>query len=154
MLASTENSSVAGGDSDDDFDWEEIVVPQADQPQEAPPASALVKDDVQEGPSERPHIEITIQTQRRAKKGASPKKNPRAEQLYAERLARLCSHQIHTVALLANARIRNKWINDPLLHVRLHCMPTTAFRSPLTNMTATGPTDVHHTNPPPKWICN
>jgi len=73
MLASTENSSVAGGDSDDDFDWEEIVVPQADQPQEAPPASALVKDDVQEGPSERPHIEITIQTQRRAKKGASPK---------------------------------------------------------------------------------
>lgn len=36
----------------------------------------------------------------------------------AERLLRLDSHKIHTVFLLANAWIRNKWINDQLLHVR------------------------------------
>ena len=46
------------------------------------------------------------------------RKDPRAAQLYAERLTRLTCHQIHTVGLLANARIRNKWINDRLLHVR------------------------------------
>lgn len=39
-------------------------------------------------------------------------------QLYAERLTRLTCHQIHTVCLLANARIRNKWASDRLLHVR------------------------------------
>ncbi|KAG9004889.1 hypothetical protein FRB94_001982 [Tulasnella sp. JGI-2019a] len=37
----------------------------------------------------------------------------------AERTARLESHKLHTVTLLANASVRNKWINDPLLHARL-----------------------------------
>ncbi|KAG8855729.1 hypothetical protein FRB96_006773 [Tulasnella sp. 330] len=37
----------------------------------------------------------------------------------AERTARLESHKLHTVALLSNATIRNKWLNDPLLHARL-----------------------------------
>ena len=36
---------------------------------------------------------------------------------HAERLLRIDCHKIHTVALIVNARIRNKWINDPLLHV-------------------------------------
>ena len=67
MLSSAENSSVAGADSDDDFDWEEVAVPQADQlPVVSLPAD---NDDVQEGPSNRPHIEITIQTEKRGKKG-------------------------------------------------------------------------------------
>ncbi|KZT11843.1 Rad4-domain-containing protein [Laetiporus sulphureus 93-53] len=118
MQQSTENSSVAGADSDDDFDWEEVVVPQQEQVQELPAVPDAWQDDIQEGPSEKPHIEITIQTQKRVKKG-TPKKNPQAEKLYAERLARLTCHQLHTVALLANARIRDKWINDPLLHARL-----------------------------------
>lgn len=68
MLSSAENSSVAGADSDDDFDWEEVAVPQADQ---LPVVSLSADDDdVQEGPSHRPHIEITIQTEKRGKKGA------------------------------------------------------------------------------------
>lgn len=132
-----ESSSVVGGDSDDDFDWEEVVVPQNDEQQ--PASSANTLKDVGEGPSERPNIEITIQTRR--KQNFPPKcvasqhgiasshcsvyrKNPKAERLYAERLARLTCHQIHTVCLLANARIRNKWLNDPLLHV---CMFSLQF---------------------------
>ncbi|KAF8885705.1 hypothetical protein CPB84DRAFT_1788199 [Gymnopilus junonius] len=38
---------------------------------------------------------------------------------HAERLKRIDVHKIHTVALIANARVRNSWINDPLLHARL-----------------------------------
>jgi xeroderma pigmentosum group C-complementing protein len=34
-----------------------------------------------------------------------------------ERLKRILSHKIHTVALIANARVRNTWLNDELLHV-------------------------------------
>ncbi|KAH9936108.1 uncharacterized protein B0H18DRAFT_1113556 [Fomitopsis serialis] len=113
-MSGAENSSIAGADSDDDFDWEEVAVPQSEQ---LPAVSLAADDDVQEGPSRKPHIEITIETERRGKKRT--KKDPRAAKLYVERLTRLECHQIHTVCLLANARIRNKWINDPLLHARL-----------------------------------
>ncbi|KAF9814962.1 hypothetical protein IEO21_04812 [Rhodonia placenta] len=160
MLGSAENSSVAGGDSDDDFDWEEVIVPQADQPEDhaQPLESALDRasdiQDLQEGPSERPNIEITIQTHRRGKKD-SPKcvslalvlrlatkfeggrKNPRAELIQAERLARLMCHQIHTVSLLANARIRNKWINDPLLHARLMSLTPLHLQNAFSSITRT-----------------
>ena len=33
-------------------------------------------------------------------------------------MVRLDCHKVHTVTLLMNAKVRNKWINDPLLHVR------------------------------------
>ena len=67
MLSGAENSSVAGADSDDDFDWEEVAVPQAERlPAVSLPAD---NDDVHEGPSSRPTIEITIQTEKRGKKG-------------------------------------------------------------------------------------
>ncbi|EPS96506.1 hypothetical protein FOMPIDRAFT_1053153 [Fomitopsis schrenkii] len=131
MLSSAENSSVAGADSDDDFDWEEVAVPQADQlPVVSLPAD---NDDVQEGPSHRPHIEITIHTEKRGKKGT--KKDPRAAQLYAERLTRLTCHQMHTVGLLANARIRNKWANDRLLHARLLSMTPLHLQNAFTTIT-------------------
>lgn len=45
------------------------------------------------------------------------KKNAKAVQMHAERLVRLNCHKMHTVVLLGNARVRNKWINDSLLHV-------------------------------------
>ncbi|GBE85109.1 Rad4-domain-containing protein [Sparassis crispa] len=116
----TESSSVVGGDSEseDDFDWEEVIVPEA-QAVEEPVVLQTVADDVQEGPSARPsgNIEITIQA--KTKKQGPLKKSAKGEQLYAQRLVRLDCHKIHTVCLLANARTRNKWINDPLLHARL-----------------------------------
>lgn len=115
--------SIAGDSSDDDLDWEEVHVPE-DQDQLELELSP---------PTPRQNIEITLQ--------APPKKDDvkwvlftfpflhlfdrvrnanrkkAAAGLNAQRLLRTTSHKIHTVALLANARIRNKWINDPLLHV-------------------------------------
>ena len=48
----------------------------------------------------------------------SPRKTARAAQIAAERIVRLDCHKVHTVTLLMNAKVRNHWINDPLLHVR------------------------------------
>jgi xeroderma pigmentosum group C-complementing protein len=36
---------------------------------------------------------------------------------HAERLLRIDCHKVHTVALIANAAVRNRWINDELLQV-------------------------------------
>lgn len=49
----------AGEDSDDDFDWEEVDVPQYE-----PPLDLSLEDDAEGGPSapSRPNIEITIRT--------------------------------------------------------------------------------------------
>lgn len=138
--AYTENNSQAGADSDDDFDWEEVEVPQqSDQALDL----SLEKFDVEEGPSNptRPTIEITIST--KPKKDEEAKYVPdqhvsmtyslctcrkRAARIQAERVARLNCHKMHTIALLANARVRNDWVNDELLHVRslLLCYTTRA----------------------------
>lgn len=97
-------------DSDNELDWEEVEVPQR-------------------------HLEITLK--------ARPKQDPAKSVLFptfmasadfrryfrkkgtshAERVARINCHKIHTVALLANAAVRNKWINDPLLHVGRNTVP-------------------------------
>ncbi|OCH87725.1 Rad4-domain-containing protein [Obba rivulosa] len=105
----SEKELVAEDESEDDFDWEEVEVPQASVTLD------VLENSQAAGPSQKPNIEITIQTQ---KKGTL-KKSSKGEQLYAERLTRLTSHKIHTVALLGNAAVRNKWINDALLHARL-----------------------------------
>ncbi|KAF9485754.1 Rad4-domain-containing protein [Pholiota conissans] len=78
--------------SEDEFDWEEVEVPEH-QPQ---------------------HLEITFQVNPKTK---SP--NKKKGITHAERLIRIDCHKVHTVALIANARVRNKWLNDPLLHARL-----------------------------------
>jgi hypothetical protein len=38
---------------------------------------------------------------------------------HAERLIRIDCHKTHTVCLLASACVRNRWLNDDLLHVSL-----------------------------------
>ena len=42
---------------------------------------------------------------------------------------RLDCHKVHTVTLLMNAKVRNHWINDPLLHVRLARSPRPHHRN-------------------------
>ncbi|KAF8799359.1 Rad4-domain-containing protein [Phlegmacium glaucopus] len=79
-------------DSDDDLDWEEVQVPEHQH-----------------------HLEITLQTHPKLDKTTNKKKGIP----HAERLLRIDCHKIHTVALIVNAHVRNKWINDPLLHARL-----------------------------------
>lgn len=41
---------------------------------------------------------------------------------------RIDCHKIHTVALIASARVRNRWLNDPLLHVRPPAAPAHGTR--------------------------
>ncbi|KAJ6508305.1 hypothetical protein C8R45DRAFT_439424 [Mycena sanguinolenta] len=59
-------------------------------------------------PEEEKNLEITISTSSKQDKKAN-----------SERLLRTNCHKLHTLALLTNARARNKWINDRLLHARL-----------------------------------
>ncbi|KAF5360558.1 hypothetical protein D9756_005054 [Leucocoprinus leucothites] len=79
-------------DSDDEYDWEEVET-QDVQPQT---------------------IEITLNAQPKAEEAKK-----RSGISHAERILRIDCHKIHTVALLVNARIRNRWLNDGLLHARL-----------------------------------
>ncbi|KAH8806536.1 hypothetical protein DL96DRAFT_1717820 [Flagelloscypha sp. PMI_526] len=82
-------------DSDDEFDWEEVDIPA------------------------QPSLEITI-TPSGKKKDEIKKQRPN---YYAERLTRLACHKLHTQCLLANAIIRNRWLNDELLQARLLSLP-------------------------------
>lgn len=60
-------------------------------------------------PEEEKNLEITIATR--------PAQDKKARLSRADQLLRTNSHKLHTLALLTNAWVRNKWINDPLLHV-------------------------------------
>ncbi|TFY83199.1 hypothetical protein EWM64_g818 [Hericium alpestre] len=109
MSAPPEGQALLNADSDDDeMDWEEVDVPQA----------APLQLDLEEGPSTRPNIEITLKSRKAPHGKDTPKKKP-GGMSQAERLMRIDYHKIHTVALLANGWVRNKWINDSLLHARL-----------------------------------
>ncbi|KAG1728498.1 Rad4-domain-containing protein [Suillus paluster] len=88
--------SISGDSSEEDFEWEEVDVPQ--QIHETYPELELQL----EGPAPRANIEITLHS--------GTKKDD-------SKLLR--THKVHTVCLLANARVRNKWLNDELLHARL-----------------------------------
>ena len=46
------------------------------------------------------------------------RKKPSSGIPHAERLLRIDCHKVHTIALIANAAVRNRWINDELLQVR------------------------------------
>ncbi|KAG9308862.1 hypothetical protein JVU11DRAFT_11321 [Chiua virens] len=100
--------SVAGDSSEDELDWEEVPV--LEQPDQLD-----IPLELEVAPAPQQNIEIVLQA--RPKKDDTKKKMAAA--LHARRVLRTTCHKIHTVALLANARIRNKWINDPLLHARL-----------------------------------
>ncbi|KAI0821974.1 hypothetical protein BC628DRAFT_1460116 [Trametes gibbosa] len=134
---SADNSSVVGEESEDDFDWEEVEVAAPALTLDAAQLQAETAAHLQTyygeahepeaASSEKPHIEITIQT--KGKRKGDPKKNERAVQLAAERIARLDCHKVHTVALLVNAKVRNHWLNDPLLHARLMSLTPIALQN-------------------------
>lgn len=107
------NSVITPDMSDEDIDWEEIQVdPQNIEItlQTRPEGNNKNKDKSVQSI----HIYLLVLTNAIArKKGVS----------HAERVLRIDCHKVHTVILLANARIRNKWINDELLHVRSLYIP-------------------------------
>ncbi|KAH9992061.1 hypothetical protein BJV77DRAFT_1060568 [Russula vinacea] len=106
----TRSTSNSFSDSEDELDWEEVAVPQVQH----------IELEDQAGPSTRPNIEVTLEaysTQERVKH-STQKKSPGGIS-HAERLLRIDCHKAHTVALIANASMRNRWINDELLQARL-----------------------------------
>ncbi|KAG1863930.1 hypothetical protein C8R48DRAFT_707293 [Suillus tomentosus] len=104
-----DSRSIPGDSSEEEFEWEEVDVPQ--QIHETNPELELQL----EGPAPRANIEITLHPG--TKKDDSKKAAAAAAR--AERILRTGTHKVHTVCLLANARVRNKWLNDEILHARL-----------------------------------
>jgi xeroderma pigmentosum group C-complementing protein len=122
----SDSRSISGDSSEEDFEWEEV-----DVPQQIPEANQELELQL-EGPVPRANIEITLHpgTKKDDSKlfyiylycpyaGANiPSRKVAATAARAERITRTRIHKVHTVCLLANARVRNKWLNDELLHVR------------------------------------
>ncbi|KAF9525479.1 hypothetical protein CPB83DRAFT_859313 [Crepidotus variabilis] len=93
MLLNGAEDSQLQNNSEDELDWEEVEVPEHQQ-----------------------HLEITLDVGE-SKPDANATK--RTGISHAERLVRIDCHKIHTVALIANARTRNRWLNDEILQARL-----------------------------------
>ncbi|KAF6741742.1 hypothetical protein DFP72DRAFT_941814 [Ephemerocybe angulata] len=93
-------------DSEDEGDWEEVNVPP--------------HLDVDIEPVEQ-HIEIILKPLASSAKGKkkAEDENKKKGITHEERLMRINVHKIHTVVLLANAKMRNRWINDEILQARL-----------------------------------
>ncbi|EIN13025.1 Rad4-domain-containing protein [Punctularia strigosozonata HHB-11173 SS5] len=125
MSSVADNSSIAGGESSDEGDWEPVDVAGAYDIQ--------LDDEPEAGLSTaRGHLEITIQS---AQKKGKDDENRKRVMSQAERVMRINCHKIHTVALISNASIRNKWLNDPLLHARLMSLTPLALQNSFTMIT-------------------
>ncbi|KAF8312462.1 Rad4-domain-containing protein [Clavulina sp. PMI_390] len=94
-------------DESDDMEWEEIV----------PVAEEQTKTVTLPSTSNVP-FEITIKAPPPKASDAELRKQ-KAQADALRRIIRLTSHRLHTIALLVNASIRNKWAKDELLHARL-----------------------------------
>ncbi|KAG7445688.1 Rad4-domain-containing protein [Guyanagaster necrorhizus] len=92
--ATSELEPIVYADSEDDIDWEEV--------------------EVEAQPELERHLEITLHERPKLKDKVKKKGIS-----HADRVLRINCHKIHTVSLLANAWVRNKWLNDELLHARL-----------------------------------
>lgn len=100
-------------DSDEDIDWEEVPIEAAQQDLEITLSSAPV-----EQIKSVFSLFIPFDFLYSARRGRTIS--------HAERLLRIGCHKLHTLCLLSNARVRNQWLNDELLHVRrppirIHC---------------------------------
>lgn len=105
-------STMDGEDTeDDDMEWEEVDVMQDVAP------STLQTQDVEvilEGAAEKTKSVIASETFDYSNMNYRKRRNP-TDRL--DRILRLESHKLHTITLLASFTHRNKWLNDPLLHV-------------------------------------
>lgn len=88
---------------DSEMEWEEIV------PSEQ--AISLPRPSTVDAP-----LEIVIQAPAPAP-GPSGLRKEKTQADQLARVTRLAAHRFHTLALLANASIRNRWLNDTLLQV-------------------------------------
>ncbi len=104
------NRHMSDTSSDDDMNWEEVV-----------PFQLATHSIVVQPPAESAPLQITIRAPPSSDKQAEAQaRREEAQAKSLQRLIRLQAHRFHTIALLANACIRNQWANDELLHVGLH----------------------------------
>lgn len=103
--------------SSDDDDLEEVL------PTRAPFVNPY-RDISPDASTSQAPLQITIRAPIAKEPAVEVQKKQKSEAESLERFVRLQAHRLHTIALLTNASIRNKWINDPLLHVR---HPSTTF---------------------------
>ncbi|KDQ20907.1 hypothetical protein BOTBODRAFT_124782 [Botryobasidium botryosum FD-172 SS1] len=101
-------------DSDDDMDWEDVIIPHATVPTATEGAEVSLENTAE---TARAPIQITLERQPQKKLDEEAKERARAQAL--DRLIRLESHKLHVISLLASTSIRNRWVNDELLHARL-----------------------------------
>lgn len=102
VTSSTNNAT----DDDDDEQWEEVDLPGQPTTSTQAPETGI-------------QITITDKSAEKSKEKDNKTKTRRAGPSAEERTARLASHKIHAVALIANAKHRNKLLNDELLHARM-----------------------------------
>ncbi|KAI5996749.1 hypothetical protein EDC04DRAFT_2872333 [Pisolithus marmoratus] len=125
MVGDINDPFSASEGSDEEFEWEEVPVPV-----EQPTDQELELELELELSVPSRSIEITLHAQpkkdesKEVVKGAHVRETRKkaAAASHAQRLLRTTCHKVHTVCLLANARVRNRWINDELLHARLLSM--------------------------------
>ncbi len=116
--ATSELEPIVDADSEDDIDWEEVEV----QPQER-----HIEITLHERPKLKDQVKSVFLFTLAVKFLSQPSRFYRKKGIsHAERVLRINCHKIHTVSLLANAWVRNKWLNDELLHVR--CTASSSFR--------------------------
>ena len=121
-------------DSDEDIDWEEVPIEAAQQDLEITLSSAPV-----EQIKSVFSLFIPFDFSYSARRGRTIS--------HAERLLRIGCHKLHTLCLLSNARVRNQWLNDELLHV---CCP--AYPYSLRADSQAGAPHVADTNGPPNQL--
>ncbi|EJD41269.1 Rad4-domain-containing protein [Auricularia subglabra TFB-10046 SS5] len=121
---SDQDMSLPGASSaaeESDMEWDEVEIEAA--PRQASPVSAAAPVPAMSGRT----IEIDMGPQFTKGKGKATANVKVMSQ--AERLARLNSHKIHTVALLVSAALRNRWANNQLLHARLMSLTPSSIQT-------------------------
>ncbi|KZT42654.1 Rad4-domain-containing protein, partial [Sistotremastrum suecicum HHB10207 ss-3] len=115
--SSVRDMSEFASSDEDGMDWEEVVPSSYGQDGNTGLQDTLEID----VPGQQP-IEITLPTAKSKEQAKKTQARARTLEWRAQQVVRLESHKLHTVCLLSSAWIRNKWINDPLLHARLMSM--------------------------------
>ncbi|KAF8526095.1 hypothetical protein JB92DRAFT_2873311 [Gautieria morchelliformis] len=112
--------------NEDEMDWEEVNVGVLPAPADND-AATVSSHPVQAGPSQP--IEVTLDTEKKKRRD-----DRKTTMSHAERVVRLECHKIHTICLISNAWIRNRYLNDRLLHARLMSLTPLALQTAFTQI--------------------
>ncbi|KAF8527521.1 hypothetical protein BU17DRAFT_81725 [Hysterangium stoloniferum] len=112
---------------EDEMDWEEVDVPiELPVSKHVEEPSMVILENL---PELSKPLEITLDVA-----GKKPETAKKSVISHAERVLRLQVHKIHTISLISNGWIRNKYLNDPLLHARLMSLTPLPLQSSFTHI--------------------